>query len=35
MGGGISSRLFQALRERQGLAYDMESRLETYADTGL
>lgn len=35
MGGGISSRLFQALRERQGLAYAVESRLETYSDTGL
>ena len=35
LGDGVSSRLFQEIRERQGLVYDIHSRLETYADCGL
>lgn len=35
LGGGYSSRLFQELRERRGLVYDVHTRLELYADTGL
>lgn len=35
LGDGASSRLFQALRERLGLVYDIHSRLETYSDCGL
>lgn len=35
LGGGLSSRLFQELREQRGLVYDVHSRLETYSDTGL
>lgn len=35
LGGGVSSRLFQELRERRGLVYDVQSRYEVYADTGL
>jgi predicted Zn-dependent peptidase len=35
LGGGWSSRLFQEIRERRGLAYAVSSRLELYADTGL
>lgn len=35
LGGGASSFLFQEVRERLGLVYDIQSRLEPYADTGL
>jgi predicted Zn-dependent peptidase len=34
LGGGMSSRLFQTVREEQGLAYDIGSSLATYHDTG-
>jgi predicted Zn-dependent peptidase len=34
MGGGMSSRLFQNVRERQGLAYAVYSELNPYRDTG-
>ena len=34
-GGGMSSRLFQNIRERQGLAYSVFSDLSPYRDTGL
>ena len=34
LGGGKSSRLFQNIRERQGLAYSIYSDLKTYRDTG-
>ena len=34
LGGGMSSRLFNEIRERQGLAYDIHSYLEHYNDTG-
>jgi predicted Zn-dependent peptidase len=34
-GGGMSSRLFQNVRERQGLAYSIFSELNAYRDTGL
>jgi len=34
LGGGMSSRLFQEIRERRGLAYDVTSFLSTYQDTG-
>ncbi len=34
-GGGMSSRLFQSVREEAGLAYSVYSSLETYRDTGL
>lgn len=33
-GGGMSSRLFQNIRERQGLAYAVFSELNMYRDTG-
>ena len=35
VGGGMSSRLFQNIRERQGLAYAVFSDLNPYSDTGL
>jgi predicted Zn-dependent peptidase len=35
LGGGMSSRLFQNIRERQGLAYAVFSDLSPYSDTGL
>ena len=35
LGGGMSSRLFQNIRERQGLAYAVFSELSPYRDTGL
>ncbi len=35
MGGGMSSRLFVALREEHGLAYDVGTYYSKYADTGL
>lgn len=35
LGGGISSRLFQAIREERGLAYSIYSYLSNYSDSGL
>jgi len=35
LGGGMSSRLFQEIRENRGLAYSVYSYLPTYADAGL
>ena len=35
LGGGMSSRLFQNIRERQGLAYAIGSELSPYTDTGV
>ena len=35
LGGGMSSRLFQNIRERQGLAYSIFSELNMYNDTGM
>jgi predicted Zn-dependent peptidase len=35
LGGGMSSRLFQNVRERQGLAYSIFSELNLYQDTGM
>lgn len=35
LGGGMSSRLFQSVRERYGLAYSIYTFLETYSDSGL
>lgn len=35
LGGGVSSRLFQEVRERRGLVYNIHSRLELYSDAGL
>ena len=34
-GGGMSSRLFQAVREERGLAYSIYSWVQPYADTGV
>ena len=34
-GGGMSSRLFQQLREERGLAYTVSAALQPYADAGL
>lgn len=34
LGGGMSSRLFQDIRERQGLAYSIYSELNLYMDSG-
>lgn len=34
LGGNMSSRLFQEIRERRGLAYSVYSYLSTYSDTG-
>ena len=34
LGGGMSSRLFQNIRERQGLAYAIFSELQAYQDAG-
>ena len=34
LGGGMSSRLFQNIREKQGLAYSIFSELNPYRDTG-
>jgi predicted Zn-dependent peptidase len=34
LGGGMSSRVFQNIRERQGLAYSIFSELNSYRDTG-
>jgi len=35
LGGGLSSRLFQEIREKRGLAYSVYSYHSAYADTGL
>jgi predicted Zn-dependent peptidase len=35
LGGGMSSRLFQEIREKRGLAYSVYSYTSLYADTGL
>ena len=35
LGGGMSSRLFQEIRERRGLAYQVYSAVGSYADTGM
>jgi predicted Zn-dependent peptidase len=35
IGGSMSSRLFQEVRERQGLAYSVHSGVQAFADTGL
>jgi predicted Zn-dependent peptidase len=35
VGGGMSSRLFQTLREQRGLAYSVYAASETYRDTGM
>jgi predicted Zn-dependent peptidase len=35
LGGNMSSRLFQEIRERQGLAYSIYSFVSSYCDTGL
>jgi predicted Zn-dependent peptidase len=35
LGGGMSSRLFQELREERGLAYSVSAWQQAYADTGL
>ncbi|GAB3126043.1 pitrilysin family protein [Tsukamurella serpentis] len=35
IGGGLSSRLFQEVREQRGLAYTVYSAVDTFADTGL
>jgi predicted Zn-dependent peptidase len=35
LGGGMSSRLFQEIREKRGLAYSVYSYSAQYADTGL
>lgn len=34
LGGGMSSRLFQNIRERQGLVYNIASELSLYRDSG-
>ena len=34
IGGSMSSRLFQEVRERQGLVYSIHSGVQSYADTG-
>lgn len=35
LGGSMTSRLFQEVREKRGLAYDIESELDLLSDTGL
>lgn len=35
VGGGLSSRLFQRIREERGLAYAVHSSAESFADTGV
>jgi predicted Zn-dependent peptidase len=35
LGGGMSSRLFQEVREKRGLAYSVYSYTSSYADTGI
>ena len=34
LGGGLSSRLFEEIRERRGLAYSVYSGVSAYADSG-
>ncbi|QIS14294.1 insulinase family protein [Nocardia arthritidis] len=34
VGGGLSSRLFQRIREERGLAYSVYSSVDTFSDTG-
>ena len=34
-GGGMSSRLFQEIREKRGLSYSVYSFLTSYSDTGI
>ncbi len=34
-GGGMSSRLFQGLREKQGLVYNVQSFIDLYSDCGI
>ncbi len=34
-GGGMSSRLFQGLREQEGLVYDVHSFIDLYSDCGI
>ena len=34
IGGGLSSRLFQQIREERGLAYTVYSTVDMFADTG-
>ncbi len=34
LGGGMSSRLFQEIREKRGLCYTISSYLESFSDTG-
>lgn len=34
LGGGLSSRLFQQIRETRGLAYSVYSTIDTFADSG-
>ncbi|QUD87300.1 M16 family metallopeptidase [Phenylobacterium montanum] len=35
LGGGMSSRLFQAVREERGLAYAIDAYADTHSDTGV
>ncbi len=35
LGGGMSSRLFQEIREKRGLAYSVYSFMSSYSDTGM
>lgn len=35
LGGGMSSRLFQEIREERGLAYSVYSSMSSYSDTGV
>ena len=35
MGRGMSSRLFQSVRERRGLSYDIASRMQFFSDAGM
>ncbi|MFC1668006.1 M16 family metallopeptidase [Chlamydiota bacterium] len=34
LGGNMSSRLFQVIREKEGLSYDISSQVESFFDTG-
>ena len=35
LGRGMSSRLFQEVREKRGLSYDIASRMQFFSDTGM
>src|SRR6185369_6439921 len=35
LGGGMSSRLFQEVREKRGLAYTIQAFVSSHADTGI